>query len=49
MQSHLEYTGQAVKAVQQYSLILNGIEQDQKLQDICEIVYAQLFAIAAIY
>ncbi|MFA1737375.1 hypothetical protein ACDX69_07310 [Lysinibacillus fusiformis] len=49
IQSHLEYTEQAVKAVQQYSLILKVIDQDQKLEDICEIVYAQLFAIAAIY
>ncbi|MGC7927582.1 competence protein CoiA [Lysinibacillus sp. VIII_CA] len=49
IQYHLKYTGQAVKAVQQYSRILKGIKQDQKLQDICEQVYAQLFAIAAIY
>jgi len=48
-QYQLEDTGQAVKAIQQYGQLLKDNEQNPGLLDICEQVYAHLFAIATIY
>ncbi|MEK5230855.1 competence protein CoiA family protein [Lysinibacillus sp. FSL K6-0232] len=45
----LEVSERAIKAIQQYGLLLKHIGHKEDLSDICEQVYAHLFAIATIY